>query len=74
MKIVRFSSLLYCTQYDVICFADATLNFERSRVFLIEEGGPARVCVAVTDPTGLGCPVAYPIDLLISVTDGTASE
>ena len=43
-------------------------------MFVREEGGPARVCVAVTDPTGLDCPVAYPIDLLIIVTHGTACE
>ena len=49
------------------------IGFKRSRVAVKENEGTVQVCVEIFSPVVV-CPVVFPIELIITTSDGTAGN
>ena len=55
------------------CFSDADVGFEMTSLVVYEDQLKINVCVIISRPN-IDCPVAFPFDLNIIATDGTAGR
>ena len=50
---------------------EAVVGFDRALLGVGEDQGVAQVCMRIFSPT-VDCPVSFPLELIITATDGTA--
>ena len=57
----------------IYILTEAVIGFKRSRVAVQENEGMVQVCVEIFNPD-IVCPVVFPIELIITTSDGTAGN
>ena len=63
---------MYVRPYTQYFVTEAVVGFERS-VIGGEDQGMVQVCVNIFTPN-VSCPVAFPFELIITTSDGTAGK
>ena len=60
-------------EFVLVCFTEAVIGLEREVCVVDEDVGEMEVCVVVFRPQ-LSCPIAFPFDVVVYTTPGSACE